>query len=204
MSFGLNPSYSKEGFEGYITHPQCPLNYCTKKKVHINLNNPDEQCRPNHWGLLCSSCKYGFSLILGSSQCKKCSNRYLALLIPFALAGVALVVLLFILNMTVTTGTLHGVIFYANIVAANYQIFFPPEFNIVAKIFIAWLNLELGIETCFFHGMDAYSKLWLQFVFPFYIWLIVGFLIYIRKQSQRVTQLLGSNPVAVLDTLFLL
>ena len=33
---------------------------------------------------------------------------------------------------------------------------------------------------------------------------IVGFLIFISKQSQRVTQLLGTNPVAVLDTLFLL
>ena len=204
MNFWVNASYNNEGFEGYIVHPQCPLNYCTKRRKHINLNNPDEQCRPNRRGLLCSSCKDGFSLILGSSQCKKCSNRYLALFIPFALAGVALVILLFILNMTVTTGTLHGLIFYANIVAANYQIFFPPEFNIVAKIFIAWLNLDLGIETCFFHGMDAYSKLWLQFVFPLYIWVIVGFLIYISRQSQRVTQFLGSNPVAVLDTLFLL
>jgi len=32
----------------------------------------------------------------------------------------------------------------------------------------------------------------------------MGFLIYISKQSQHVTQLLGTNPVAVLDTLFLL
>ena len=82
--------------------------------------------------------------------------------------------------------------------------FIPPESNIAAKIFIAWLNLDLGIETCFFHGVDIYSKLWLQFVFPLYVWVIVGFLIYISRQSQRVTQLLGSNPVAVLDTLFLL
>ena len=90
----LNASYSKESFEGYITHPQCPLNYCTKKTVHINLNNPDEQCRPNRQGLLCSTCKDDISLILGSSQCKKCNNKYLAFLIPFALDGVALVILL--------------------------------------------------------------------------------------------------------------
>ena len=31
-----------------------------------------------------------------------------------------------------------------------------------------------------------------------------GFLIYISRQSPRLTRLLGSNPVAVLDTLFLL
>ena len=204
MNFWVNAFYDNETFEGYITHPQCPLNYCSKERKDINLYNPDEQCNSNRSGLLCGSCEKGFSFILGSSQCKKCNNKYLALLIPFALAGVALVILLFVLNLTVTTGTLHGLIFYANIVAANYQIFFPPNINILAGIFIAWLNLDLGIETCFYHGMDAYSKLWLQFVFPLYIWGIVGFLIYISRHSRRLTHLLGSNPVAVLDTLFLL
>ena len=200
----MNASYDNGSFNGYITHPQCPLNYCTKKRKHIKLNNPDEQCDSNHSGLLCGSCKENFSFILGGSQCRKCSNEYLALLIPFALAGVALVILLFVLNMTVTTGTLHGLIFYANIVAANHQIFFPLGTNIVPRIFIAWLNLDLGIGTCFYHGMDAYCKLWLQFVFPLYIWGIVGFLIYISRQSPRLTRLLGTHPVAVLDTLFLL
>ena len=204
MSFWVNASYDNDTFEGYVTHPQCPLNYCTKERKQINLNNPDEHCISNRSGLLCGSCKEGFSLILGSSQCKKCSNNYLALLIPFALAGVALVVLLFMLNLTVTQGTLHGLIFYANIVAANYHIFFPPNSNLALRIFMAWLNLDLGIETCFYNGMDAYSKQWLQFVFPLYIWGIVGFLLYISRQSQRMTRLLGTNPVAVLDTLFLL
>ena len=204
MSFWMNASYDNGSFNGYITHPQCPLNYCTKERKHINLNNPDEQCDSNHSGLLCGSCKENFSFILGGSQCRKCSNEYLALLIPFALAGVALVILLFVLNITVTTGTLHGLIFYANIVAANHQIFFPLGTNIVAKIFIAWLNLDLSIETCFYQGMDAYCKLWLQFVFPLYIWGIVGFLIYISRRSSRLTRLLGTHSVAVLDTLFLL
>ena len=204
MSFWVNVSYDNDTLEGYITHPQCPLNYCTKERKHINLNNPDEHCNSNRSGLLCGSCKEGFSLILGSSQCKKCSNNYLALLIPFSLAGVALVVLLFVLNLTVTAGTLHGLIFYANIVTANYHIFFPPNSNLTVRIFIAWLNLDLGIETCFYDGMDAYSKLWLEFVFPLYIWGIVGVLIYLSKHSRRMVQLLGTNPVAVLDTLFLL
>ena len=204
MSFWVNSSYENESFEGYISHPQCPLNYCTKESKHINLNNPDEQCDSNHSGLLCGSCKENFSFILGGSQCRKCSNEYLALLIPFALAGVALVILLFVLNLTVTTGTLHGLIFYANVIAANHQIFFSLDSTIAARIFIAWLNLDLGIDTCFYHGMDAYCKLWLQFVFPLYIWGIVGFLIYISRRSPRLTRLLGTNPVAVLDTLFLL
>ena len=59
-------------------------------------------------------------------------------------------------------GTINGLIFFANVVQANKIFFFP---NDAAKsflsVFIAWLNLDLGIETCFYDGMDAYAKTWL-------------------------------------------
>ena len=203
-TFWLGVSYNNGTFEGFIGQRYCPLDYCTKEGKHINLNNPDEQCNFNHSGLLCGKCKEALSLVLGSSQCKKCSNNYLLLLIPFALAGVLLVILLFLLHLTVTAGTLHGLIFYANIVAANYHIFFPHTSNNPASIFIAWLNLDLGIQTCFYNGLDAYAKTWLEFAFPVYIWVIVGFLVYISHRSVMVTKLLGSSPVPVLATLFLL
>ena len=48
-----------------------------------------------------------------------------------------------------------------------------------------------------------YAKTWLEFVFPVYIWMIVGFLIYISGRSVTTTKLLGSSPVPVLATLFL-
>ena len=110
--------------------------------------------------------------------------------------------MLFLLHLTVAAGTLHGLIFYANIVAANHHIFFPQSSSNPASIFIAWLNLDLGIQTCFYNGMDAYAKTWLDLVFPVYICVIVGFLVYIS--DIIVTNLLGSSPVPVLATLFLL
>ena len=197
-------SYNNGTLEGFIHHPFCPLDYCTTERGYINLNHPDEQCCFKRSGLLCGKCKKGLSIVLGSSQCKECSNNYLALLIPFAVAGVLLVVLLFLLNLTVAAGTLHGLIFYANIVAANHHIFLPQSSNNLPSIFIAWLNLDLGIQTCFYNGMDAYVKTWLDLVFPVYIWLIVGFLVYISGRSVVMTKLLGSSPVPVLATLFLL
>ena len=203
-TFWLNVSYNRGTPEGFIHHPFCPLDYCTTENKYINLRDPGKQCNANHSGLLCGKCKEGLSLVLGSSQCKECSNNYLALLIPFALAGVLLVTLLFLLHITVAAGTLHGLIFYANIVAANHHIFFPQSSNNPAVIFIAWLNLDLGIPTCFYNGMDAYAKTWLDLVFPVYIWVIVGFLVYISDHSVTVTKLLGSCPVPVLATLFLL
>ena len=52
--------------------------------------------------------------------------------------------------------------------------------------------------------MDAYSKTWLQFVFPVYIWVLVGLMILVSHFSQRFARLLGNNPVSVLVTLILL
>ena len=52
--------------------------------------------------------------------------------------------------------------------------------------------------------MDTYSKTLLQFVFPAYIWVLLGLLILISHYSPRFANMLGSNSVAVLLTLILL
>ena len=101
-------------------------------------------------------------------------------------------------------GTLSGLVFYANIVAANRTTFLPVKSTDLFSVFIAWVNLNFGIETCFYNGMDAYSKTWLQFVFPGYIWMFVGLMIVVSRYSHRFANMLGSNPVSVLATLILL
>ena len=65
-------------------------------------------------------------------------------------------------------------------------------------------NLDFGIETCFYNGLDTYSKTWLQFVFPVYLWVLVGLMIIVSHYSQRFAKLLSNNPVSVLATLILL
>ena len=171
--------------------------------MDIRLNNSDEQCAFQHSGILCGSCKPGLSLVLGTSQCIKCSNTYLALLIPFGAAGLALVLLLVMCNLTVTEGTLNGLIFYANIIWVNKAIFFPYNHTNILTVYLVWVNLDLGVQTCFYDGMDAYGKTWLQFAFPLYIWTIVGLIIYLSRY-RAVTRLIGQNAVKVLATLFLL
>ena len=188
-----------------ILHPHCPFDYCVNDTVVFPLNNSDIQCAYNRSGLLCGRCKEGYSLVLGSTQCKKCTNNYhIVLLIPFAVMGVALVFLLLVCKLTVATGTLSGLLFYANIVGPNRTIFLPVESTNAFSIFIAWLNLDFGVETCFGNGLDTYSKTWLQFVFPVYIWVLVGLMIAVSHFSQRFANLLGNNPVSVLATLILL
>ena len=191
------------GYDGLILHPQCPFDYCVSHKVVFPLNNTDVQCAYNRSGHLCGSCKKGYSLLLGTSQCWKCPNNHLALIILFTVMGVALVFLLVVCKLTVATGTLSGLVFYANIVGVNRTIFLP-EGCPVLSVFIAWLNLDFGIETCFYNGLDAYSKTWLQFVFPVYILVIVGLVILVSNYSHRFANLLGNNPVPILATLILL
>ena len=187
-----------------ILHPYCPFDYCVNDAKVFALNNTDTQCSYKRSGLLCGRCKEGYSLLLGTHQCRKCTNSHLALLIPFALMGVVLVFFLLVCKLTVATGTLSGLVFYANIVGDNRTIFLPVKSTDAFSVFIAWLNLDFGIETCFFDGMDAYSKTWLQFVFPVYIWVLVGLMILFSHYSRRFANLLGSNPVSVLATLILL
>ena len=189
---------------GLILHPHCPLDYCLSEAIHLVVNDSDKQCNYNRSGLLCGRCSEKLSLVLGSNHCKQCSNSSLALLLAFLFAGIALVLLLLVLRLTVAAGTINGLVFYANIVGVNSAIFFQPKTTNVLSVFIAWLNLDLGIETCFYNGMDAYAKTWLQFMFPFYVWALVGMIILGSHYSGRVAKVFGSNPVAVLSTLFLL
>ena len=189
---------------GLILHPLCPFDYCTSGRVDFSLNNTDKQCAHNRSGLLCGACKTDYSLVLGTSYCKQCTNSHLALLILFAVMGVALVILLFVCKLTVATGTLSGLLFYANIVGVSRTIFLPIESTNVISVFIAWLNLDFGIEMCFYNGMNVYTQTWLQFVFPAYLWGIVVLVILVSNYSHRFARILGNNPVSVLATLILL
>ena len=164
-------------YEGLILHSGCPFDYCVDTPVPITLDNLDIQCNHNHSGTLCGSCREGYSIALGALHCLPCSNDYLALILPFSLAGIALVAILLLLKLTVTAGTINGLIFYANIVQANGSFFFPAGETNILTVFIAWLNLDLGIETCFYDGMTTYAYTWLQFVFPFYVWFLIGLII---------------------------
>ena len=42
----------------------------------------------------------------------------------------------------------------------------------ILTVFIAWVNLDFGFETCFYDRMDGYAKTWLQLVFPSHIILL--------------------------------
>ena len=196
--------------EGFLTYPYCPFDYCqpSTERGWINFNlatASNKQCAFNRSGKLCGSCEDGLSITLGSSRCMHCSNAWLVLLVPFIIAGVILVTFLIACSLTVSVGTVNGFIFYANVIAASRAIFLPNETQNILTIFIAWLNLDFGFETCFFDGMDGYFKIWLQLVFPLYVLFLVVTIIIASDHSEKLTRLLlDRNPVSTLSTLILL
>ena len=192
-------------YQGLILYESCPTEYCQSETLDLTLDNLNIQCNSNREGILCGGCIKNYSLLFGSSLCKECSNTYLVLLLPFLLAGVFLVAFLSILRLTVATGMINSVILYCNIVQANRMIFYPEKSaHHFLTVFIAWTNLDLGFETCFYDGMTAYAQTWLQFAFPAYVWIIISIIIITSRYSVRVSKLIGHNPIAVLATLFLM
>ena len=199
----------------YFIYPYCPLNYCHSPStlVHINFSQPngsDAQCMNNRGGFLCGACLHQYSLSLGSSRCIKCPKHWYGLLagITFGvlLAGLMLVILILILNLTVAVGTLNSLIFYANIIDVNKSIYFGQELQLkFFPVFISWLNLNIGFDVCFFEGMDSYTKFWLELCFPIYIILLVILIICASSHSSKLSIMLGKrNPVATLATLILI
>ena len=121
-----------------------------------------------------------------------------------AVSGLFLVGVLFALNLTVTEGSINGLIFYANVIAMSRVALVLKETSYLYT-FLAWLNLDLGIGTCLFDGMDGYTATWLQFVFPVYLWMIIlAIILFYRKFLNLARRLGQENAVKVLATLLLL
>ena len=91
-----------------------------------------------------------------------------------------------------------------------YQLIVPSSFHHHAEpsfptVFVAWLNLDLGIDVCFINGLDTYTKTWLQLAFPVYIISLVVLIIIVSEYSPRFAALIGKkDPIATLATLILL
>ena len=189
----------------YLISHNCPMDYCLPHSSHLNLLHPDLQCQFNRTGILCSQCQHSLSMVFGSSRCIHCTNIHILITIIVILAGIVLVVLLYLLNLTVTNGTINGIIFYANIISINDSVFLANG-NVFKplQVFTSFNNLDLGIETCFYDGMDGYAKMFLQFFFPLYLIFIAISIIVASRYSTRILRWTYTRSLPVLATLFLL
>ena len=170
----------------------CPMDYCLPYSSNVNLLHPDLQCQFNRTGILCSQCQHHLSMVFGSSRCKECTNLHSLLIISITIvSGMVVVGLPFLLNLTVTNGGINGIIFYANIISINDSVFLIND-NVFKplRVFISFVNLYLGIETCFYNGMNSYAKTWSLLFFPCYLIIIAASIIIASRYSSRILRLM--------------
>ena len=195
----------------------CPLDYCNSTINKLSLGRPGDLCIGGRTGILCGHCHGNYSVIFGSSQCQVCTDMWLSTLVMFAVLGALLVAALFFLNLTITQGTLYGLIFYANIIQVNTSIFFSQSILRSLQVIVSLVNLDLGIPLCFYDGMDDADKAGLQFVFPGYLLILTMTVIVLchyclqrspttsnRSCVNRVFVIIGQRAVGVLSTLIYL
>ena len=204
----------------------CPIGYCdsnhtlpyfysgnlsSKQSFKLSDGITDYHpplCLYQREGTLCGRCSEGLSVVFGSTECRYCSNAWIASIGIYLITGPLLIYLLFALRLTLTTGTLNGIIFY--IQAANCGLldvlqyhYFKSSIDHLSEfaIFIIHvLNLETGFPLCFYNGMTELWKTGLNLAFPIYLLIIVVVLIIYSHFSLRISNRIAHSSVQVLVT----
>lgn len=191
--------------EEILAHRNCPLKKCKPEKSVFTLNSTNSNCKSGFSGIICGSCTTNLSTTFGRIACKKCSGSFSALVVVvFVIAGLLLVSAMLYGDLTVNEGTFNGVIFYANVVHIYRSALFGPDHISVITVLIAWLNLDLGIELCFYPGMTFYSQQWLQYLFPAYVLSLAFLLACLNWYTTLGGKIIGNNIGNVIGTLLLL
>ena len=227
------PVLSANTWAGYVNMSRhfgvsilCPLGYCnydgsficssSSNNMKISNNKTCYKktlrslCLHHREGPLCGSCgmlKEGqkLSVVFGSTACKECSNWWLWTIVLYAVVGPLLIYLLYALRLTLTTGTLNGIIFYAQM--ANCGIIdllslklYQDAYSKFCVIFLSTLNLKLGFPLCFYNGMTELWKAGFSLLFPLYLLSIVVVLIILSHFSLKLASKIAHSSIQVLVT----
>ena len=191
-----------------VATPNCD-EYCRSAEsannttVEISVVDINSQCSPGHMGIMCGACMPKYSRILGGTfECQKnCTNNNLPLiLVTFIASGFIIIIIIIALNLTITEGTLNGLLVYTTII----QTYFLEDLSGFGKfcwIFISWINLTIGIKTCFYKGMNGYQQIWSVFIQVFYYLAIFMLIIFLSRKFMFFTRLFGRNIIKALATL---
>ena len=161
---------------GYTEH--CPPGYCLPN-TSLNITQPDILCRGNRMGWLCGQCKDGYSVVLGSNDCYKCSNTLHIVLgiILNILGGIVYVLVLFSLRLTIDLGTIGGFIFWLDIILPNVIPSSDIAITNTALQYMAYLltsiTYHMNIPVCIASNLNELDKTGILYLFPVYFWLIV-------------------------------
>ena len=184
----------------------CLPSYCrdTYTSKEVFLSNLTQQCLHGRVGTLCGECPEGQSVVLGSYNCKECSNYGILVAVVYLVAGPLVIVFICVFNWTVSARSINGLLLYLNIISINSDLLLHS--NSFPFVVISWLNFRVGIEMCLFDGMDEFAKTILSFAFPLYLISLVVLIVMVSKciNMHRINKLIGPRITPVLATVILL
>ena len=224
--------YNRSNNESTLAYTKyCPIGYCiinrlrvTSSTIKVNDDNVFEvvrlnnevsvsskfMCESNRGGVLCGECTNGTSIVLGPDNCHVCSDWWLLTLMVYLISGPLLIYLLYALKLTITTGTINGIIFYAQ--AANCGLIdilqypkyrhegYLSSFSTIAIAFLKFLNLEVGYPICLYNGMNMLFKMYFSFVQTLYSLSILLLIVIFSRYSTRLSNYIANSSIQVLVT----
>ncbi|MDA8002332.1 MAG: hypothetical protein MPL62_13715, partial [Alphaproteobacteria bacterium] len=209
LSFCLPPRYwigAGTDNTSLLFSDSCLPSYCrdTYTSKEVFLSNLTQQCLHGRVGTLCGECPEGQSVMLGSYNCKTCSNYGILVAVVYLVAGPLVIVFICVFNWTVSARAINGLLLYLNIISINSDLLLRS--NSFPFVVISWLNFRVGIEMCLFDGMDEFAKTILSFAFPLYLISLVVLIVMVSKciNMHRINKLIGPRITPVLATVILL
>ena len=204
---------------------RCPIRYCnyeisTYKWFQYNKNSSDTYslvdnqnrtiplCRSHREGTLCGRCGENLSVVFGSYDCMPCSNDWLWTIPAYIALGPLLVCILYVLRLTLTAGTLNGIILFAQFANCGPLDLLhfsnnSPYYKLLtesASVFLSLLNLNLGFPLCFYNGMNELQKAGLCLLFPVYLLVILISLVILSRYSTWISNKTSHSSVQVFVT----
>ena len=161
---------------------QCPTGYCNcprSNNYSIRTDEcvykQDEICDGNRMGVMCGSCKSGYTVLVGNQDCSAdCRNSDLWRLGLLLLSLTVLVVVIFVINFDIFTCYLNVWLYFYQVVnlvtGVHEDIAFDPFIGFI--IGLAQININ-GFGSCFWEGMDNLVKLGFSYVLPVYVFVVV-------------------------------
>lgn len=176
----------------------CHLQYCEDGNKAFKPPYYDMQCRNLTYrsGVLCGGCLPGYSVVLGTRECRQCTNLSLLLIPLFGILGILLFVVIAFLEVTVEKGWMYSILFYSNIITLSplslsegwHFILIPPYL----------LSFELGMRVCLYDGMANIDRVFLKLLFPFYLFILM---IVVTLLSKKINISRHYSPVKTFVTL---
>ena len=186
--------------------PHCPPGYCRTDTREINVTHTDDICMSNHAGIMCGQCCDGYSKTLFSFDCHNCNNniKNVCVLAVIVVSSTLYIVLLFCFKFTINKGTMGGLILWYDVITLTPSVELLMTHSNIFKYFLYGISFtiyDLKIPFCIWNGFSTTNVMFFEYIFSFYLWLMVIIIIQISHCSTKISNLTVGSSVQVLVTL---